>query len=199
MNQHALASESIGTFAGFFSHHGWLAPGVKLFRSLSFASKSAWILVSLLIPIVGLLILLYGTESALIDSARVERQGVVYVNAVNLLTKELSDLRHAAVAHSADLREKQASASAAFSKLQEMQKDLGAGFGQASGNHFETLSRDVAALLQKPVLDAKPEAKPEAATPESKAPVDADTRFLIVMTSEHSGRRIVKAAYQSET
>ncbi len=154
MNQHALASESIGTFAGFFSHHGWLAPGVKLFRSLSFASKSAWILVSLLIPIVGLLVLLYGTESALIDSARVERQGVVYVNAVNLLTKELSDLRHAAVAHSADLREKQASASAAFSKLQEMQKDLGAGFGQGSGNHFETLSRDVAALLQKPVLDA---------------------------------------------
>jgi len=30
---------------------------------------------------------------------------------------------------------------------------------------------------QKPVLDAKPEAKPEAATPESKAPVDADADY----------------------
>ena len=116
MNQDALASAR--SDAGFFSYHGWLAPGVKLFRSLSFASKSAWILVSLLIPIVGLLILLYGTESALIDASRVERQGVAYVNAVNLLTKELTDLRRAAVAHSADLREKQASASDASSKLQ---------------------------------------------------------------------------------
>jgi len=151
MNQVAL--EGARPAAGFFSYHGWLAPGVKLFRSLSFASKSAWILVSLLIPIVGLLVLLYRTESALLDATRVERQGVAYASAVNLLTKELMDLRRAAVSRSPDLREKQSSASAAFGKLQQMQQDLGADFGKGAANKFETLSKGVSAILQKPLLD----------------------------------------------
>jgi methyl-accepting chemotaxis protein len=148
--EHAIA----GPDAGFFSYHGWLAPGVKLFRRLSFPAKSGWILVSLLIPIVTLLVLLYRTESALIDASRMERQGVAYVSAVNLLTRELTDLRRAALAKSADLREKQSSASAALLKLQQLQKEVGAGFAEGSGNDFDKLGKGVEAVVQKPVLDA---------------------------------------------
>jgi hypothetical protein len=136
--------------AGFFSHHGWLAPGVKLFRSLSFPSKSAWILVSLLIPIVGLMVLLYRADTALIDTTRLERQGVAYVNSVTTLMKELAAFRHAAMAPSADLAGKQNAVRNAMDKVSQTQKELGAGFGGVTDPHFDKLTKGLQDLLQKP-------------------------------------------------
>jgi len=40
---------------GFFAHHGFLAPGIRLFRSLHFGAKAALIAFALLVPLLGLL------------------------------------------------------------------------------------------------------------------------------------------------
>lgn len=47
-----------GGLGTFFSYHGWLALGVRLFRSISFPAKAAWISAMFLIPLVILLWLL---------------------------------------------------------------------------------------------------------------------------------------------
>ena len=108
--------------AGYFSHHGWLAPGVKLFRRLSFPAKSAWILISVLVPILSLLVLLYGANSELIDSTKLEREGVSYVKAANEFIKDLSDLRHSALTKAPDIKERQNKVGKSFGALQALQK-----------------------------------------------------------------------------
>jgi hypothetical protein len=40
---------------GYFTHHGWLAPGIRLFRNLSFPAKSAWVVAAMLAPVLLLL------------------------------------------------------------------------------------------------------------------------------------------------
>lgn len=142
-----------GSDVGYFAHHGWLAPGVKLFRRLSFTSKSAWILISMLIPIVGLLVLLYRTDSDSIDSSRMERQGVTYVNTVNALVKDLSDLRRAAIGGTTDLHELQSRVGTSYAKVQQAQKQLGAGFSGETNASFEKLSKGVEAIVQAPVRE----------------------------------------------
>jgi methyl-accepting chemotaxis protein len=137
---------------GYFSHHGWLAPGVKLFRRLSFPAKSAWILISVLVPILSLLVLLYGTNSELIDTTKLERQGVSYVNATTDFIKSLSDLRHSAVSKAADLDEKQSKVSTSFAKLQALQNELDTVFVGGTRGNFEKLGKGLQDLLHKPVL-----------------------------------------------
>ena len=137
---------------GYFSHHGWLAPGVKLFRRLSFPAKSAWILISVLVPILSLLVLLYGANSELIDTTKLERQGVSYVNATTDFIKSLSDLRHSAVTKAADLDEKQSKVSTSFSKLQTLQNEIDTAFAGGTRGDFEKLSKGLQDLLRKPVL-----------------------------------------------
>jgi methyl-accepting chemotaxis protein len=64
---------------GFFRYHGPWAPGVRLFRKLSFPAKAAIISVAFLIP---LLVLAWSfTQSHIADSdfVHAERQGVAYV------------------------------------------------------------------------------------------------------------------------
>ncbi len=138
---------------GFFAHHGWLAPGVKLFRRLSFTTKSVLILVSLLVPIITLLVLLYQADAVLIETTVQERQGVVYVNTVTDLMKHLALMRRAASAKSPDLAEQQAAVKTAFAKVEGSQKEFSPGFGGATDATFEKLNKGVQDLLQKPVLE----------------------------------------------
>ena len=143
--------------AGYFSHHGWLAPGVKLFRRLSFPAKSAWILISVLVPILSLLVLLYGANSELIESTQLERQGVSYVNATNEVIKALSDLRHAALTKASDTKERQNKVSGAFGTLQTLQRELDGAFAGGMRDNFEKLGKGLQDVLQKPVLDTPDE------------------------------------------
>jgi methyl-accepting chemotaxis protein len=138
---------------GFFAHHGWLAPGVKLFRRLSFTAKSVLILASLLVPIITLLVLLYQADASLIDTTVQERQGVVYVSSVTDLMKHLALMRRAASAKSPDLAEQQAAAKSAFAKVEAAQKELGPVFGGATNESYGKLSKGLQELLQKPVLE----------------------------------------------
>jgi methyl-accepting chemotaxis protein len=138
---------------GFFAHHGWLAPGVKLFRRLSFTAKSLLILASLLVPIITMLVLLYQSEAELINTTVQERQGVVYVTTVTDLMKHLVLMRRAASAQSADLAEQQVAVKAAFAEVDAAQKEFAPAFGGATDKSFGTLNKGVQELLQKPVLE----------------------------------------------
>ncbi|NVO07119.1 MAG: hypothetical protein HXX19_14915, partial [Rhodoferax sp.] len=137
--------------AGFFSYHGWLAPGVKLFRRLSFPAKSAWILASLLVPIVSLLVLLYRADSAVVNAARAERQGVAYVETVTALAGDMAQFRRAALSRASDLPAQQSSVAAALAKLANLHQQQGPEFTAAHGSHLDALTQGVQALLQKPL------------------------------------------------
>lgn len=50
--------------AGFFAHHGAWAPGVRLFRSLRFASKALTISLAFILPVLALLFWLLTTQTA---------------------------------------------------------------------------------------------------------------------------------------
>ena len=143
---------SLDNSAHFFQHHGWLAPGVRLFRSISFPAKTAWIVAFMLIPMVGLLALLYRADAELISTTQLERQGLVYVNAVDDLAADIRNLRRAATNSSADLPEKSSAVAVSFAKVQQLQKDLGAAFGGDTNASFAKLSKGTEAALQRPAM-----------------------------------------------
>lgn len=137
--------------AGYFAHHGWLAPGIKLFRRLSFPAKSAWMVGAMLVPMLILLAQLYRVEAGKMSTAQMERQGLTYINGVADLSRELVALRAAAMAQSADLKPKQSAVESAFAKVQQLEKELGPVFGHESKPGFDVLDKHVQAILQNPV------------------------------------------------
>jgi hypothetical protein len=47
---------------GFFRHHGVLSPGIRLFRSVGFPTKAAWVSLAFLAPISIVLFALVSTS-----------------------------------------------------------------------------------------------------------------------------------------
>ena len=75
----APSSATPSARAGFFAHHGIWAPGVRLFRELSFTRKAVVISLAFMLPMLGLLGWLLKTQSDEALAARMEatRQQVV--------------------------------------------------------------------------------------------------------------------------
>lgn len=61
---------------GFFRHHGVLSPGIRLFRSIGFPAKAAWVSLAFLAPISILLFALVSTSLGDIDFSAKERKGL---------------------------------------------------------------------------------------------------------------------------
>ncbi|WP_367847309.1 methyl-accepting chemotaxis protein [Rhodoferax sp. WC2427] len=137
-----------GGFGAFFSYHGWLAPGVRLFRSISFPAKAAWISTMFLVPLVLMLWLLWSSASEQIEVTRSERAGLVYVDPVTELITALQNQRRAAMAKAADLADTQSKTQTAFSAVAVQQKAFGPAAATAAG--FEALQKAVGALAQLP-------------------------------------------------
>ena len=140
--------------AGYFTHHGWLAPGVKLLRNLHFPAKAAWILVSMLLPMASMLTLLYRANTDLTDTTQLERQGVTYVQAVTTLIQDLSELRHADMTHATDVSARQGRVGSSMEKVVQMQTALGPTFGGETDKSFGRLSKGLVSLLQRPAGEA---------------------------------------------
>jgi methyl-accepting chemotaxis protein len=136
---------------GYFAHHGWLAPGVKLFRGLQFPAKSAWVVGAMLIPVIMLLTQLYAANAGNIAMTVLERQGLSYVNGVTELMRELGTLRSAAMAQATDLKQKQTAVDTALAKVQQLEKELGPGFGNETKASFDALNKSVQDVTQNPV------------------------------------------------
>lgn len=64
---------------GFFAYHGWLAPGVRLFRTLRFPAKAALIACAFSVPLLALLGFLSQQAWQQISAARLEREGLHYI------------------------------------------------------------------------------------------------------------------------
>ena len=69
-------------FGEFFRYHGWLSPGVRLFRAIGFQAKALWISAAFVAPLALMLFFLWLSESAQMTFAESERQGLTYTRPV---------------------------------------------------------------------------------------------------------------------
>ena len=166
-----LSYKNTSQSAGYFTYHGWLAPGVRLFRRLTFPAKAAWLLATLIIPISGLVFLLYRANAENVDVAKSELQGMAYVNAVTALGQDLSDMRSEAVLKGADLNGKQNRVNASWDKVKGAHGTLGRLLGEETKASYDKLDKALQKVLQKPVLEA-PDATFQAYTDTVDASLD---------------------------
>ncbi len=83
-NQAALSR--VAGMRGFFRYHGIWAPGVRLFRRLSFQAKAGIVSVAFLIPLGVLAWSFNVSKQAELDFVQAEREGVAYAALLNRLT-----------------------------------------------------------------------------------------------------------------
>lgn len=144
-----MSSSSDVGFGSFFRYHGWLSPGIRLFRSIAFPAKASWISFMFLLPLLATMWFLWSSANEQINMTRSERAGVAYVQPVLELIKVAQGRRLAAMDKAPDLASWQNKTSEAFAKLEVQQKALGERF--ATGEHFATLNKLHQQLAQNPV------------------------------------------------
>jgi methyl-accepting chemotaxis protein len=81
--------------AGYFRHHGFWSPGVRLFRSLHFKSKALIISAAFLVPIVVLAVTLWNSTQDVVDFANKERAGVAALRLMVPVYENLLEVRNA--------------------------------------------------------------------------------------------------------
>ena len=116
--QHGAASD-------FFKYHGIWAPGVRLFRQLTFGAKAAIISAVFLIPLLQLGWLFVKGNLEVEDFAAKERQGVRYVQALVPVLQAAEALRQAAVTGTGDLGDARQRTQKAVADLAQVDESLG--------------------------------------------------------------------------
>ena len=142
-------------FGDFFRYHGWLSPGVRLFRAIGFQAKALWISAAFLAPLVLMLFYLWSAENDQVVVAQSEQAGLAYTRPVLDMVRAAQGLRTAAVTKAANLAEQQSRLQVAFDKLAPRQAEFGKAFGTAEA--FDALQKAHQALQQTPVA-ATPDA-----------------------------------------
>ena len=88
---------------GFFAHHGLMAPGIRLLRSIGFPAKATWVSFAFLLPLLLLGASLWKTAFEGIAFSEKEQLGVAYVQPLLPLLDAAQNRRRAATAKAADL------------------------------------------------------------------------------------------------
>jgi len=132
----------------FFRYHGWLSPGVRLFRKLSFPAKAGWVAMAFLIPLLLLLFFLVSASREQIDIARSERAGARYAQVLLELLPAAQARRHAYAANSIEAVTHQAKVTAAMDAIAARHAELGSTLGVETG--YAALKKAHEALLQIP-------------------------------------------------
>ena len=146
-----IGESSESGFGSFFRYHGWLAPGVRLFRRISFPAKTAWIGFTFLVPLVSMMVFLWGAANEQIKFAQSERQGLTYVEPLVDLISAAQNQRRAATAKAPDLNDTQARVDAAYAKVQAKQKEFGQAF--STSESFEKLDKGYRSVTGTPVAE----------------------------------------------
>jgi len=141
-----------GGFGDFFKYHGWLSPGVRLFRRVGFRSKAIWISTAFLVPLVMALLLLAMAAREQINITASERAGVDYARPLLNLVAAAQNRRRAATGNDTDLQALQDKVRAAFTELQAKQAIHGKAMALEAA--FETLHKSHEALLKNPQADS---------------------------------------------
>ena len=152
--RHARVDHGSG-FGDFFRYHGWLSPGVRLFRSISFPAKAAWVALAFMVP---LLVFIYFWVSSIlisVDTTRNERDGVRYARPLLDLVPLAQARRRAYSNDGADAAELQAKVKTAFEAVAAQQAALGKAL--ALEEPYAALRQAHEALLQSPT-GASPDA-----------------------------------------
>lgn len=127
-NAAVMAAKQGSGFGEFFRYHGWLAPGVRLFRSIGFPSKAAFVATAFIAPLTMMLFFLWTTTLDQVEFARSERQGLGYIKALNGLIKVAQDRRLKAMGGEAGLVETQDKTKAAFEAIKVQHDSWGTKF-----------------------------------------------------------------------
>jgi methyl-accepting chemotaxis protein len=135
-------------FGEFFRYHGWLAPGVRLFRRIGFPAKAALVALAFLVPLVIALAMQWRMAEEQVLSTESERQGLAYLRPVLDLIEVGQSRRIAALNQAPELAALQDQVKAAFAKVQAQQDALGEKF--RTGDEFKALTAVHAQLLENP-------------------------------------------------
>ncbi len=136
-------------FGEFFRYHGWLSPGIRLFRAIGFQAKALWISAAFVAPLAIMLFYLWSAQNAQVVSTESERAGLAYIRPVLEVARAAQRWRIAAVTMAPDLVEQQNRVKAAFDKLPASQAALGKVYGTEKA--FADLQKAHQALAQRPV------------------------------------------------
>lgn len=136
-------------FGQFFRYHGWLAPGIRLFRRLGFPAKAMLICAAFMVPLLLLLGMHWSETRSQIVFAQSEREGLRVTRPLLAVVHAAQNRRRAATAKAPDLAQAQ-------DKVREAFDTLLAGSGASLtafklGDTLDTLRRSHQALLDKPV------------------------------------------------
>jgi methyl-accepting chemotaxis protein len=135
-------------FGTFFRYHGWLAPGVRLFRRISFPAKAGWVALAFMLPLAVLLYFMVGSTLEQVETTRSERAGLRYARPLLELIP-LAQLRRRAYASNApDAVEHQAKVKSAFEAVTAQQSELGRAMD--ADKSYAALRQVHEALLQAP-------------------------------------------------
>jgi methyl-accepting chemotaxis protein len=137
-------------FGEFFRYHGWLSPGVRLFRSISFPKKAAWVAGAFLAPLAAMLFFLVRGGLEQVETAKTELVGVSYVRPLLALERASHDLLAAALLPQSELTDALSKVRTAFSAVQQQHAVSGRALGL--DEPFAELGKLHEAILAKPRL-----------------------------------------------
>ncbi len=139
-------------FGEFFRYHGWLAPGIRLFRRLSFPAKAAWVALAFLTPLAMLMGQMWQDTRSQVAATQAEQQGLDYVKTALDLLQVAQERRLAAVEQSPDLARLQNEVQTRFEAVRAQQGQHGQAF--KTDDTFAKLAQLQAALQAQPVAAA---------------------------------------------
>ena len=149
------AAPRAGLIGDFFSYHGWLAPGVRLFRDLGFPAKALCISMAFVLPLLMMLAYLWQASTAQVGAARMERQGVVAITAAVGLVQTAQEralvVAKPAAAQTAELPAVQDKVRAAVDQLQASYQRVSTEAWSHSDKTRLALLGLHQALMQKPL------------------------------------------------
>jgi methyl-accepting chemotaxis protein len=142
------ARPAVGDKPAFFAHHGLMAPGIRLFRSIGFQAKAAWVSAAFMLPMLLMLWTLWGNAQVNIDFSAKERLGVEYARVVLPLLDAAQNRRRAATAGAPDLPEAQQKVQQAMDALAKLKTTTGHSLGIVAS--WEALVKQQQALAAQP-------------------------------------------------
>ncbi|MEY4753605.1 MAG: hypothetical protein RJA44_1280, partial [Pseudomonadota bacterium] len=147
----AADSATDASIGEFFRYHGWLAPGIRLFRNISFPAKAGWVSIAFLIPLLMLLVFFWRSQTDQIEFTQKEHLGITYEQPLLDYLKVVQERRLRALTAPDSLGELQARATQAFAAVQARHADLSeftsdqAEYNALRGAHESVMQSPVAA------------------------------------------------------
>ncbi|MDZ5457407.1 methyl-accepting chemotaxis protein [Azohydromonas lata] len=139
------------TVPAFFLHHGLMAPGMRLFRSVGFPAKATAVSLAFLVPLLLLAFSFWSVSTDNIAFSAAERRGVEYARALMSLLDAAQNRRRAATAGAPDLPKAQQAVQAAWDQLLATHERLGTEFKLQE--RWQTLQAQAQQLASQPQRD----------------------------------------------